>query len=63
MRGRDVISQPRQIHISVKMEEYINEWYNEVAERLIKKLDEYFKNVSGWIVEATEKVCLVITPH
>lgn len=49
--------------MSVRMDEYTAEWYNEVAEHLIKKLDECAKNSNEWIVEGIEMVVVVITTH
>lgn len=55
MRVGEVISQTRKMHMSVKMVEYSDEWYNEARDHLIKIVDDYIKNGSGWIKKAIER--------
>lgn len=45
MRGGEVVSQTRLMNMSTRVQEYNDKWYIEVAELLVKKLDEYMKNV------------------
>lgn len=59
----EVISQPTQMFMGIRLEEYTDDCYEEGMTQLIKKLDEYVKNGCGWIVYRIEKVGLVITSH
>lgn len=63
LRGGDVIPQSREMHMSIRLEEYSEHWYEEAMTELVKSLDEYAKNGSGWIVENSKKVTVAITSY
>lgn len=57
------MSKPREKFIGGKLQQYTENWYKDVMDQLVKRLDEYVKNGSAWIVEGIEKVTLVVTTY
>lgn len=63
LRGGEVVSKTKTMYMNIRMEVFTYGWYQEASEQLVQMLDTYIKDGSNWIVEAIEKVAVIIVTY